>query len=391
MSALKWSEAGLGAVNPSAAPGASDQPGQAGTIAEQASPAGARLLQTLLADRLEQDSELLRQARFAHAMGSTLVASVLEAGHRHLARAPRTEALIRGWVGNPSEAALAMRFNAAIHALARCGQPPILQALYQGQHSDFDAAIAQALSENDDFIAEAMRHPTQTNEVGRAGALVAALMTVSAEHRFPFELLELGTSCGLNLNLSEYAYDLGGVRAGVEGSPVVIAPQWHGAPPLAAPFEVLSAKGIDLNPLDPTDPATAERLMSYIWADASARLERLEQALGIARLRRPRVEQGHAVPWLMDQLRLEQPKGVCRAIFHSMVLQYFSPDEREAVRESISSAGAEARADRPLAWISFEWTKDRSEVQLLLTSWPGGGTRHLATCHPYGSWIDWHG
>ena len=391
MSALKWSEASLGAVNPGAAPGASGQSGQAGTTADQSSQAGARLLQALLADRLEQDSELLRQARFAHAMGSTLVASVLEAGHRHLPRAPRTEALIQGWVGNPSEAALAMRFNAAIHALARHGQPPILQALYQGRHSDFDAAIAQALSENDDFIAEAIRHPTQTNEVGRAGALVAVLMTVSAEHGFPFELLELGTSCGLNLNLSEYAYDLGGVRAGVDGSPVLIAPQWHGAPPVAAPFEVLSAKGIDLNPLDPTDPATADRLMSYIWADASARLERLEQALGIARLRRPRVEQGHAVPWLMDQLRREQPKGVCRVIFHSMVLQYFSPEEREAVRELIRAAGTEATVDRPLAWISFEWTKDRSEVQLLLTSWPKGETRHLATCHPYGSWIDWHG
>jgi len=391
MSALKWSEVSSGAADPSAAPGASDQPEQPATTADPVSPAGARLLQTLLADRLEQDSELLRQARFAHAMGSTLVASVLEAGHRHLPRAPRTEALIQGWVGNPSEAALAMRFNAAIHALARHGQPPILQALFQGQHSDFDAAIAQALSENDDFIAEAMRHPTQTNEVGRAGALVAALMTVSAEHGFPFELLELGTSCGLNLNLSEYAYDLGGVRAGVEGSPVVIAPQWHGAPPVAAPFEVLSAKGIDLNPLDPTDPATADRLMSYIWADATARLQRLEQALKVACLRRPHVEQGHAVPWLVNQLELAQPKGVCRVIFHSMVLQYFSPEEREAVRGAMNAAGAEASVDRPLAWTSFEWNKDRSEVQLLLTSWPGGGTRHLATCHPYGSWIDWHG
>jgi len=384
MSALKWNETSVEAADFAPVP-------EAGTTADRPSPAGARLLQTLLADRFEQDSELLRQARFAHAMGSTLVASVLEAGHRHLSLAPRTEALIRGWVGNPSEAALAMRFNAAIHALARHGQPPILQALYQGQHADFDAAIAQALTENDDFIAEAMRHPTQTNEVGRAGALVAALMTLSDEHGFPFELLELGTSCGLNLNLSEYGYDLGGVCAGASGSPVLIAPQWHGAQPTAAPFEVLSAKGIDLNPLDPTDSATVDRLMSYVWADAPARLQRLEHALRIARRRRPCVEQGNAVPWLMDQLRLEQPQGVCRVIFHSMVLQYFSPEERDAVAGAIKAAGAQASADRPLAWVSFEWNTDRSEVQLLLNSWPEGRTRHLATCHPYGSWIDWHG
>jgi len=217
------------------------------------------------------------------------------------------------------------------------------------------------------------------------------LMTLASRHDYPFELLELGTSCGLNLNLDAYAYELGGVSSGAQDSPVQIVPEWHGPPPVAAPFEVVSARGIDLNPLDPTDPATVERLMSFIWANEPARLLRLERALGIARQRRPRVERGNAAPWLAEQLRVPQPAGQWRVIFHSMVLQYFSPEDRQAVVDAIGDAGARARADRPLAWISYEWTRDRREVQLLLTSWPDGRIHHLATCHPYGARIEWHG
>jgi len=369
-----------------AGPGA----GEAGP-ADDASPAGARHLQALLAGRFGQEESLLRHAQLARGMGSELVASVLEAGYRNLACAPRTTQLIHNWVGDPAEAALAMRFNAALHALARQGRPPALQALYRGRHDDFDAAIAQALTENDDFIEQAMRHPTQTNEVGRAAAFIAALMTLAARHKQPFELLELGTSCGLNLNLDAYAYDLGGVRAGAKDSPVRIAPEWRGPPPVEAPVEVVSARGIDLNPLDPTDPATVERLMSFIWANEPARLLRLEQALAIARARRPRVERGNAAPWLAEQLQAPQAAGLCRVIFHSMVLQYFNQEDRRAVVEAIDAAGSRATAERPLAWISYEWTRDRREVQLLLTSWPDGRTHHLATCHPYGASIDWHG
>ena len=369
---------------------AGESAGNGGT-GDDTSPAGARHLQALLAGRFGQEESLLRHAQLARGMGSELVASVLEAGYRNLARAPRTAQLIHNWVGDPAEAALAMRFNAALHALARQGRPPLLQALYRGAHDDFDAAIAQALTENDDFIEEAMRHPTQTNEVGRAAAFVAALMTLASRHQFPFELLELGTSCGLNLNLDAYAYELGGIRSGAQDSPVRIAPDWHGPPPVAAPVEVVSARGIDLNPLDPTDPATVERLMSFIRANEPARLGRLEQALGIARKRRPRVELGNAAPWLAEQLKAPQPAGLCRVIFHSMVLQYFSQEDRRAVVDAIDAAGSRATADRPLAWISYEWTRDRREVQLLLTSWPDGQTHHLATCHPYGASIDWHG
>ena len=333
--------------------------------------------------------ELWRQAQIARELGSPFVASVLEAGQRQLAHAPRTSRLIANWPYDPSAAALAMRFNGALHSLARRGVPPALEALYHGEHDDYDGAIAAALAAEDEFISEWMRTPPQTNEVGRAAAIGAALMMVRRKTGMPAELLEIGSSCGLNLNLAHYGYELGGVGAGITNSPVQIAPEWRGPPPVYAPLEVVAARGVDLNPLDASDEATRDRLLAYIWADQPKRAKRLEQALALATRLPPRVDRNDAVSWLEERLAAPQPAGLCRVVFHSMVLQYLSRADRERAVNCIRRSGARASADRPLAWISFEWTPTRSEVQLLLTCWPSGETSHLATCHPYGDWIEW--
>lgn len=338
---------------------------------------------------LSVEGELRRQARVARRLGSPFVAAVLEAGHRQLPLAPRTAALINGWPCDPSASALAMRFNAALHALARRGEPETLGALYRREHDDYDGAVGAALAAWDDFISGWMQNTPQTNEVGRAGAISAALM--AACHRFglPFELLELGSSCGLNLNLARYGYDLGGVLAGASDSPVQIAPVWTGPSPVSAPLNVVRARGVDLNPLDPGDAPTRERLLSYVWADQPGRARRLERALDLARRYPPTLDRGDAPSWLAARLAEPQETGLCRVVFHSMVLQYLTAEDRKTVVRAIHQAGAQASAQQPLAWISFEWTPLRDEVQLLLTCWPGGETRKLATCHAYGNWIDW--
>lgn len=333
-------------------------------------------------------SELRRQARVARRLGSPFVAQVIEAGDRQLDRGPQTASLIAGWPGDPAAAALGLRFNSAMHALARQGSPLVLAALFRGEHDDFDAAIAAAFQTNDRFIAEWMRSPTQTNEVARAAAITAALLVLRRETRMPTELLEIGSSCGLNLNLARYDYDLGGTRVGEPSSPVRIAPVWHGPAPEAAPLDILAARGVDLNPLDPQEAATRERLFAYVWADQHMRAHRLESALELARSFPPRVERAEALGWLKERLEEPQMRGTCRVVFHSMVLQYLSRDARCAFIDMLRQAGERATRARPLAWISFEWTASRNQVQLNLTSWPGT-TRLLAVCHPYGDWIEW--
>lgn len=335
--------------------------------------------------------ELLRLSAFARFTGSHFVARVLEAGFRQLHRAPQSAAMIHAWPGDPAAAALAMRFNAALHLLARKGTPASLAALYRGSHNDFDGAIGEALESEDAAIASAMRHPTQTNEVGRAASILGALLELAHRTGLPCELLELGSSCGLNLNLVHYAYDLGGLEWGKAGSPVRIAPRWTGRRPKSPDLRIRSARGVDLKPFDARDPETVDRLMSFVWAGDAARSARLGRALKLARRHRPRVDGGDALRWLERRLADPHEPGVCRVVFHSMFRQYLSPESRLALRAMIESAGERSDADRPLAWISFEWTEDRSEVRLMLTNWPDGGTRHLATCDPYGAWVEWRG
>ncbi len=333
--------------------------------------------------------ELLRQSAVMRALGSPFVAEILAAAERQLHHAPLTQAMLLDWPGDPAAAAVAMRLNAALHALARRDTPALLGALYRHEHDDVDGAVRAAFVTHDAFVARWMRDTPQTNEVGRAAAILAALMEVVRDAPLPVELIELGSSAGLNLNLARYRYDLGGVAAGAAESAVLIAPEWRGAPAPDQPVEVVAAEGVDLHPLDPNDAATCERLMAYVFADQPARAARLAAALDVARRFPPRITRADATSWLAKRLGVAQPAGRWRVIFHSMVAQYVGAADRDALERSIAAAGARADTARPLARIAFEWNPDRSAVQLRLTCWPGGGTRVLAICHPYGAWIEW--
>ena len=333
--------------------------------------------------------ELSRQADRCRALGSPFIADILEAADRQLFLAPLTEAAIRNWPGDAAAAAVGLRVNGALHALARRGSPQSLAALYRREHEDFDGAVAVALSRSDQFIADWIRHPTQTNEVARAAAIMSALMAAPLTQPMPFDLLELGSSCGLNLNLDRYDYRLGSVCAGDPLSPVKIAPDWRGPSPPVRPVSIATARGVDLQPLNASDAVDRERLMSFVWADQPTRSKRLAQALQIAVMRPPRVDQGDAAAWLAERLAEPQPTGHCRAVVHTMVLQYLDADERQQLSATMANAGDKASPDRPLVWIEFEWTPDRQTVELRLTSWPTGRSEVLATCHPYGDWLRW--
>jgi len=266
--------------------------------------------------------EFSRQAGKCRSMGSSFVASVLEAVDRQIEHAPISAAMIFGWPGDPAAAGVAMRVNGALRALARRGAPRYLAELYRGEHDDFDGAIAAALSQQDQFIANWIRHPTQTNEVARAAAIMGALMSAGQQRAMPFDLLELGSSCGLNLNLARYAYKLGGICVGDPSSTLRIEPQWRGPTPPFAPVSIATARGVDLSPLNASNAEHRERLLSFAWADQPARSKRLEAALQIAIEHPPRVDRGDAAVWLARRLAEPQAAGHCRAVVHTMFTQY---------------------------------------------------------------------
>ena len=342
-----------------------------------------------MADPIDDGGIFARQAALARAMGSPFVAEVLEAGLRQIGRAPRTAAMIDRWPGDRLADAVALRFNGALHALARRGATPALAALYRDLDGDFDGVIGAVLAQEDGFIAEWMKGAPQTNEVGRSAAIWAALTVAAKELGLPFELIELGSSAGLNLNLARYGYDLGGVRGGDGESPVQLRPEWRGPAPVPAAVRIAGARGVDIDPLDIRTAEARERLMAFVWADQRPRMERLAAAIAIAEAHPPRIDRADAADWIEARLAEPQPAGTARIVFHSIVLQYLPPERRARVRDTIIAAGRRATVVRPFGWIAFEWEAARDCAGLTLTLWPGGDARRLADCHAHAAWIAW--
>lgn len=332
-----------------------------------------------------------RQLQWCRAMNAPVYARLCEAVAAGLTRETRTGARVLDWAGNPNADALPLRLLGGFNALVRAGRDERLAAVFAGDLDGADAALAGALRDHDDALLPWLDSAPQTNEVARAAAIVAALLVAAERFAQPMDLLELGSSGGLLLNLARYRYDLRGVTAGEASSLLVIAPEWRGAPPPSAPLRVRAARGVDIQPLDLTDAAIRERLLTYIWPEQPERLARLETAMAIARAHPPRIDRADGADWIEQRLAEPQDADVTHVVFHSVALQYFPPTGRERVRAAIEAAGAVATAERPLAWIGFEMDPARGAMVLRLQTWPDGEKADLATCHSHATWVEWRG
>lgn len=234
-----------------------------------------------------------------------------------------------------------------------------------------------------------MRSPPQTNETRRAIALLPGFLMAAARFPGPMHLLELGASAGLNQCWDRFHYRTDRwQRPGT--SDVVIDTDWRGPPPehLDAVIEAASRAARDQNPVDVTDPAAAIRLKSYAWPDQPERLARIDAAIALAREAGVRVEKADAADWLARKLAARPARGLT-VVYHSVFLQYPPEETRQALREMIAQAGAEATPDRPLAWVCLEPCDLFDDAALapvnpnLLVSrlqlWPGGEVHPFLT------------
>ena len=74
-------------------------------------------------------------------------------------------------------------------------------------------------------------------------------------------------------------------------------------------------------------------------------------------------------------------------VFHSIVMQYVEPDERERVGALIAEAGERATEHAPLARLALEPGGELAELRL--TVWPGGEERLLAQAGYHGEPVRW--
>ena len=161
---------------------------------------------------------------------------------------------------------------------------------------------------------------TQTNEAGRCAVLLPVLATLPQ----PLALLEVGASAGLCLYPDRYAYRYGDRVLG-SGEPVIECVA-TGVPVPAGVPEVVWRAGLDLNPLDVTDPADVAWLDALIWPEHAHRRARLRAAAAVAAADPPLLVRGDLVDDL-PELAAQAPTGATLVVFHTSVL-YLVPEPR---------------------------------------------------------------
>jgi hypothetical protein len=98
------------------------------------------------------------------------------------------------------------------------------------------------------------------------------------------------------------------------------------------------------------------------------------------------VERAGAAEWA-ERVLAERRPGVATVLFHSIVVQYLSPEEGTELHRTITAAGRLATSDAPFAWLFLEPGGEQTDVRLTL--WPGGEERLLAHAGYQSSRVDW--
>ena len=303
--------------------------------------------------------------------------------------------IFRGHESDSGRMALPLRLLGGLHRLALDGRAPGLRHWYPsvGGQWNGDAAwpdIVQAATEHSDYLRAALDQPPQTNEVGRSAALVGGLLTLSDRFGLPVRLFEIGCSAGLNLRADRYRYRHPGGDWGPADSPVIIDDAWRGDLPPCAELAIVERHGYDIAPLDATGAEGELTLLSYIWPDQSARLERLHGAISIARevpatLHRRNATEAVAGLNLVD--------GTLTVLWHSIMWQYLSLPEQSTISADIEALGARATPEAPFAHLTLEPHRRTPEAEVEFVvgvrCWPGGDDRLLAACSPHGPPVIW--
>jgi hypothetical protein len=272
---------------------------------------------------------------------------------------------------DPRGSALALRLMGAVHRLVLQGHAAQLASFYPsiGGTVVLDAAweaFRATLQEQMQALRRLVCLPVQTNEVGRCGALLGGFLLVAARTGLPLRLLEIGASAGLNLRWDHFRYTWSGGAWGDAASPVVLKDVFAGEalPPLGA-ARVVERCGCDPRPIDPTSPEGRLTLLSFIWPEQHERRRLLEGALQVARAVPCKIDHARAAEWLKSHLAEPVP-GKATLVFHSIVWQYLSREERQRLAEIIEQAGSRPTRAAPFAWLRMEPAKESAEVKLRL-------------------------
>jgi hypothetical protein len=244
---------------------------------------------------------------------------------------------------------------AALHYLALAGRAPALAAAYAAGDAEAaaGAAIDTLLRMTDSVVAIAGRRRTLASETGRCAVLYPAI--AEAARRAGADavgLIDVGCSAGLNLSVDRVGISYSnGQSLGDPSSPVQLSSSVVGDRPIPTrPLpDVVARVGIDLDPVDVTDPDDARWLRACVWPDQPGRAARLEAEMSLAATVSPLLLRGDAVEVVPDALA-RVPEWALPVVTTTWALSRFPLESRQRFLHRLD----EAAAGRAVAWVSAE-------------------------------------
>ncbi|MCV7402087.1 DUF2332 family protein [Mycobacterium fragae] len=304
--------------------------------------------------------------------------------------------ILSGHENDPVRQALPLRLLGGLHRLVLDARAPALRRWYPSTGGQWDAEAAWpevklAASDHAEALRAALDHPPQTNEVGRSAALIGALLILARRFGLPIRLFEIGCSAGLNLRADHYCYRYPDEHWGPADSPVTIDDAWRGRLPAPAALHIEERHGFDIAPLDATTHDGELTLLSYVWPDMTARLDRLRGAIEIARGVPAPLHRRNAADAVAS---LDVAEGATTVLWHSITWQYLSADEQAGVQTGIDALAAQARFAAPFVHLALEPQRRApdSPIEFVVRAriWPDGDDTLLAECSPHGPPVIWY-
>jgi hypothetical protein len=340
-------------------------------------------------------ARLLRwQADACRELGSPLYGDLLNRAADDLVMGGPTAEVLRGHLNDRLPSVLALRLLGGLHALALAGQAPELAVFYPSCGGSVEsepgsprawAALRQTLADQGESIRGWLDHPPQTNEVGRAAALLGGLRHIAAEDGLPIRLVEVGASAGLNLRADHFYVPGPAGSYGDPASPVMLTDGWQGDPPPEASIEVVERTGGDLAPVNPLTADGRLRLTAYVWPDQIDRLSRLRGAFEVAKHVPAELR---AEPASVTLARTQLVPGTWTVLWHSIFRQYLSEVQRTELADGVAALAASANSSARFAYLYLEQSR-AGGCPVTLTTWPGGQRRVLGSAPAHGIPVRW--
>lgn len=288
---------------------------------------------------------------------------------------------------------------AAVHflLLSETGTPAPLAGWYRslgGTRDPGDPALTREFTDfcratEAELIALVTTRLVQTNVVKRSAALRIGLAAI--DEPGPVTLLEVGASGGIHLAFDAYRCRIGDTEVGPAGSPVRIETRWRSSRPVPTRIpEIGDRLGVDLHPIDLTDPTERRWLRALVWPENLPQYELLRAATELVAARRPRILAGDAVTAL-PRLDADLPTDRPLVVWHAATRVHVPEERRAAFDAAIGALGRRRR----LYTVSLETPDDTTEwyerygISYALQVRAGAGpARRIAAADGHLTWIE---